>query len=291
MSDPQASAYSPEQQALLEAINALLGPLASLAVARGVHFGELEERLKVAFIQAARQANPGGLPHRQVSRISTATGINRREVTRLVGTDLQVTRPRRPLAAEVYAHWLTDPIYRDADGAPAALPRQGPVPSFETLARAITSDVHPRSMLAEMLRLGFAVHDPETDCVRAQRDAFVPRDDVIRSLQILGDNVGHHLTAAVVNVLGTGQEHFEQAIVADGLSQESIAAARMMIKAQWRSTFERLVPALERLVEADRAERPDVPKQRLLFGQFSFNQPEAERPSAGDTAQGGEPSP
>ena len=141
MDAPDTDSLPPDQQAMLEAVNAVLLPLARLAVARGVHFGVVQERLKQAFVQAAREANPGQQPHRQVSRVSTTTGINRREVTRLIHGSLQQARPRRPLAAEVHLHWQIDPDYHEAGGAPAVLPRQGAKPSFESLAREITETI------------------------------------------------------------------------------------------------------------------------------------------------------
>jgi hypothetical protein len=275
-----------DPQALLEAVNAVLMPLAKLALAQGVTFASVEEQLKTAFVQAARDANPGGLPHRQVSRISTTTGINRREVTRLVEANSPIARPRRSLAAEVYAHWLTDPVYRDVSGQPSVLPRQGQRPSFETLAREITRDVHPRSLLAEVTRLGYGLWDEASDTVSARPDALVPRGDLPRVLRILGDNVGSHLAGAVANVLGDGKQHFDQAIVATGLSDEALLSVRKLIAAQWRQTFDALVPAIERLIDMDRvdpnAAEPAPPRQRMLIGLYSFNHLEEAAPEQDD---------
>lgn len=275
MNESADPSSTPDSQALLEALEGVLLPLARLAVGRGLHFAAVEERLKTAFVQAAREANPGGLPHRQVSRISTTTGINRREVTRLVNSQLTPSRTPRSHAGALYAHWLTDPIYRDVHGQPLELPRQGAEPSFETLARSVTSDVHPRSLLAEMERLGLARVVDDGAQVQLVRDALVPRGDLPRSLRILGDNVGSHLSGAVANVLGDGRQHFDQAIVANGLSEASLVTLRKLIQGQWRQTFDTLVPAIERMVEADQArDDPAEARQRMLIGLYSFNQAE-----------------
>lgn len=294
MTDDDAADLPPDQQALLDVANALLLPLARLAVARGVHFSAIEERLKQAFVQAAREANPGGLPHRQVSRISTTTGINRREVTRLVNADLRPARPRRSLAGEVYAHWLTSPVYRNRQGQALALPRQGPRPSFETLAREITSDVHPRSLLAEMLRLGYATQSADGDTLQAVQDALVPKGNLPRALRILGDNVGNHLTAAVTNVLGEAPTFFEKAIVASGVPDAELETARKLVEAQWRLAFDSLVPALQRLIQAEApagdAPAGDAPAvtHRLLIGLYQHHQPE---PAPAPPAASPEPAP
>jgi hypothetical protein len=273
----------PDPQALLEAVNAVLLPLAKLALAQGVTYATVEEQLKTAFVRVAREAQEGGLPHRQVSRISTTTGINRREVTRLVQADAPIAKPRRSLAAEVYAHWLTDPVYRDVSGQPSVLPRQGERPSFETLAREITSDVHPRSLLAEVTRLGFGVWDEATDTVSARPNALVPQGDLPRVLRILGDNVGSHLAGAVANVLGDGKQHFDQAIVATGLSDEALLSVRKLIAAQWRQTFDALVPAIERLIAMDSQDAPgSMARQRMLIGLYSYNQLDDSGSAGGD---------
>jgi hypothetical protein len=281
---------SNEEQALLEALQGLLLPIGRLLVDRGVHFAEVEERLKMAMIQAAREAalkaTPQALPHRLVSRIATSTGINRREVTRLVHTELKPVPARRSLALEVYVHWLTDPLYRDRDGRPQELPRQGESPSFETLAREITSDVHPRSLLDEMIRLHLAECDASGQRVTAIPEAQVPKGNTMRSVQILGANVGDHLSAAVSNVMGTGSEFFEQAIFANGLSEVSLSAARQLVVNQWRATFDHLVPALERLIEADRRQRPDAPRYRLRLGQYSFDAAEPTEVEPAPSAHG-----
>jgi len=226
--------------------------------------------LRQAFVTAARDAHPSLPPHRAVSRIATATGLNRREVTRLT---LAVDAPvrRRPVSAEVFARWASDPQYRDAGGRPRKLPRQGKAPSFETLAQSVTRDVHPRSLLDELIRLGLAATDPAHDTVELMQDAFVPRGDTERMLGFVGHNVGDHLGAAVANVLGDGRQHFEQAVFADELSAQSIESMRESIASQWRAIQATLVPQLEKLIDADR-NAGRLQDQRLRVGLFSYSE-------------------
>jgi uncharacterized membrane protein YfcA len=57
-----------------------------------------------------------------VSRITTATGIHRREVTRLVAAlregAAQQAPPARSHASELFAHWRSQPPYLGPDGTP-----------------------------------------------------------------------------------------------------------------------------------------------------------------------------
>ncbi len=249
---------SPEAAALLEALREVLVPLARLAVARGVAFATVEQLAKQAFVDAARDAHEAtAQPHRMVSRIATATGLTRREVARLMQARNGDEAPGasavpRTHASEVFARWMSDPRYRTRSG-PRTLPRVGEAPSFEALAQSVTRDVHPRSLLDELIRLGVASHDEKRDRVRLSREAFVPRGDATRMLGFLGSNVGDHLTGAVQNVLGAGNRHFEQALFAEGLSEESLERLRPLVSAQWRSLRALLVPAIEAMLQADRA--------------------------------------
>jgi hypothetical protein len=259
-----------EPQALLAATDALMLPLARLLVARGMPHAQAEESLKAALVQAAREAHPDGLPHRLVSRIATITGINRREVTRLTRIDREPVRPQRSAASNTFTRWRTHADYLDAQGRPLTLARQGDAPSFESLARGVTQDVHPRSLLDELLRLGLARHDPEADSVTLILDAFVPSTDRARMLEFLAHNVGDHLSAAVANVLGPAPRHLERAVFADGLSLEAVAAAQAWVADAWRDMEAALVPFLSGLI-ADEAQRPEAERQqRFRAGLYAY---------------------
>ena len=261
-------------------------PLAKLCVAKGLPFQVVEEKLKESFIAAARQAHSGLPPHRLHSRISTATGLNRREVARIDNKESGKGDPlrerKRAPAAEVFTRWRSDPGLQGKNKRPLSLPRQGPAPSFETLAQSVTRDVHPRTLLEELCRLKLAVLDPATDKVRLQQDAFVPHGDWSRMLAFLGDNVGDHLSAAVANVLGNGPPHLEQAIYADELSEESMAQVRAMMTLQWQNMLSTVAPKLEALIEADRVAGRKA-DQRLRLGLFTYTQAMAAAPQAKPT--------
>jgi hypothetical protein len=268
------SPEAPPQAAALKALRRLLGPLAKLAIARGIPFAVVEELFKQAFVRAAREARAGG-GARDISRVATATGLSRREVTRLTQAVPASAATRPAPATQIFTRWISDRGLRDGRGRPRALPRIGKAPSFEALAQSVTTDVHPRSLLEELCRLGLARHDADTDRVHVLRDAFVPSDDESRMLAFLADNAGDHLDAGVANVLGEPRRHFEQAIFADELSEASVDAARRLVSAQWRALMAAITPELQALIEADEriaARDPShVADRRLRVGLYSFD--------------------
>ena len=278
MAAPPADAPTPNA-ALQAALARLLAPLAQLAVARGVPFAVVDEMLRAAFVSSAHAAHPGLPEHRRASRISAATGLNRREVNRLLEQQQAAARegspeptPRSP-AAMVFAHWRATPAYRTRAGAPRVLPRTGPMPSFESLAHEVTRDVHPRALLEELLRLKLATHDTARDSVALQKDNFVPRGDAERMAQWMGANVGDHFAGAVANLLGRKPEHAEQAIAAEGLSAASVAQVRPLLHAHWQRLTDDLVPLLERLIEQDAAQADAAASNthRVRFGLYAFD--------------------
>jgi hypothetical protein len=280
---------------LLATFRVLLRPLARIAVAAGVPYARIDEVLRQVLVEAASAAHSALPSQRRVSRISTTLGLNRREVTRLHRSDEALPPPPPSHATRLFLKWHSDPRFRDAEGRVATLPRQGLGLTFEQLAHEVTRDVHPRSLLGELCRLGLARHDEGRDVVELIVDAFVPRGDSERMLAFLGANVGDHFEAAVSNVLGDGREHFEQAIFADELSAESVSSFRDTITRQWQALRQAAVPVLESLIQADQraGRRQD---QRLRLGLFSWSsamQPApakvpqalpAERPGESDAA-------
>ena len=60
----------------------------------------------------------------------------------------------RSIAAEVFAHWTTAPNFAPSAAHPGRCRARGRDASFETLAQSVTTDVHPRSILEELMRLG-----------------------------------------------------------------------------------------------------------------------------------------
>lgn len=272
-------------EALVGTVSRLLAPLARLCLANGVTFTAAEEMLKRAFVQEANNLQPGTPTHGRVSRISTATGIRRREVTRLIKSESSALLTKPPHATQVFARWTTDPALQDQDGRPCPLKRQGTAPSFETLAQSVTRDVHPRSLLDELIRLGLAGYDEPNDSVTLTRGDFVPAGDSRQMLDFLGNNVGDHFDAAVANVLKDGRQHFEQAIFADELSAESIKTLRPLVTVQWQALRDALVPVITDLIEADAAAGREQ-NQRLRIGLYTFSEtvPDTADPTAESTA-------
>ena len=280
-------ALNADQRAALAALDCVFAPLAQLCLSKGIRIQAVEERLRVAFVQAAHDTQPTPASGRVTSRISAATGLTRREVDRLTrAPNSAADAPRSPIT-ELFTRWLSDPALRGPDSKPLQLARQGPAPSFEALAQSVTRDVHPRTLLDELCRLQLATHITASDEVALLRDAFVPSGDWARMLHYLGDNVGDHFRAAVANVLKDGRQHLEQAIFADELSAESLVETASLMTTQWRTLLTEIAPQLEQLIEKDRQlGRPQ--NHSIRIGMYSWSPtmpPDLKPPTSANTQE------
>jgi hypothetical protein len=194
-------------------LEALLGPVARLAVAGGVPFATLSDLLKRAMLGAAERA--AGVPATD-SRLSLMTGLQRRDIARLRATAAPAEAPPAPHLARLVGLWLGDPAYA---GRPVA--RKGPAPSFDDLARRVRKDIHARAMLDQLVAAGTVAAEGGT--VRLLEDSYRPGQGSADQLAYLAANGQDFLSAAIDNVLGEGARHFERAVHYNHLSAEAIA--------------------------------------------------------------------
>lgn len=266
---------------VISVLNRVLAPLVRLCLANGISYATINEVLKRVLVEQAVTLQPGLPEHGKVSRISTATGINRYEVTRLTRLETpELVAKKQPQAFEIVDRWTTEQTYRDPEGNILGdIQRLGAAPSFEALAREVTRNVHHRSLMDELIRLEIISYDEEHDLVSLVRRNFVPSNDSRQMMGLLGDNVGDHLNAAVINVMHDGTSHLEQAVFADELSEESIKALKPLIMAHWKTLHDAMVPAINALIDAD-ADAGRTQDRRVRIGLYSYNEPTIETESS-----------
>jgi hypothetical protein len=244
--DPAAS-----EPAIAQALRQVLEPLAQLALAHDLKLPQLIELMKQALVHAALRSLRPAAPERAASRISAATGVHRKDAKRLLDAPAPTLGHARSFAGEAFALWTTQRRYLEADGSPKALPRiAGRGASFDELARRITTDVHPRTVLEEMVRLGVAELGAD-DRVRLCSAAFVPRGQRDRMLRTLANNLGDHAAAAVSNVLAEQPPFVERSIYADELRAESVRALMQLTERQWRQLYGQVAPKLQQWASDD----------------------------------------
>ena len=257
---------------VLRAALQLMGPMVRWLVRNGVPYPAFAQALKDVFVRAARDELQRRGQRVTASALSVLSGVHRKDVrAEALGEARAAQRGPSP-ASQIFTRWLADPAYRHADtGQPAPLARGGPAPSFESLARQVSSDVHPRTLLQELERLGLVKVQGEH--VLPQIEAFVPSAAQSEMHALLAANVGDHLRAAVHNLGGDGPRLLEQSVFADGLSVLSAEELGEVARELWADAFARMVAEATKRVELD-AEHDERP-MRMRFGVYYYQEHQA----------------
>jgi hypothetical protein len=244
-------------RALSDAAQGILRPLVRVLLRNGIPYGAFAEMARRVYAEVAE--NEFALPGKKqtVSRISTLTGLTRKEVTRLQATetarDADTERYHRP--ARVIGGWVREKRYHDKRGRPAELPMEGETRSFAALVREFSGDIPPRAMADELARVGAIELLPDGN-VRLLTRAYIPRGDEAEKIGILGTDVAdlirtidHNLTCA------PGEAFFQRRVSYDNLPQEALPALTKQLSRRAQSCLE----SMDRvLAAADRDRSPGV---------------------------------
>lgn len=225
-------------------LDIFLKPLARLLIARGVLFSAASRQLKHAYIRGAEDHVGGAVTD---SRLSVMTGLQRRDLAKLrEERETEDAQPRQVNhLSRLVAKWQADP---KMNGAP--LPRRGDGPSFDTLARSVRQDVHPKAMLDQLVAAGtVAIRDDDT--VELLQPSYQPLPGSSEQLAYLFDNVGDHLAAATENLLAEHPPHFERAVHYNQLSEKAVTQLDALYRERQMALLQELNAAAAELQASD----------------------------------------
>ena len=160
-----------------------------------------------------------------------------------------------------------DPAYLDGD-RPRPLPRSGPAPSFETLARQVNQDVHPLSVLNELLRLGLVeltLDAQGADQVLLRADSYVPQQNWDETLELFVENLRAHLATATQNLRAEHPLQLEQAAYAGGLTPESAQALAALSRQLWKRMLQEFLAEARRLHAQDGGQGSQLVRLGVYF--------------------------
>lgn len=261
--------------ALVTAVRAVMRPFVRVLLAQGLSFPWFKELLKELFVEVARRDFPIDGKQQTDSRISLITGVHRKDVRRLGAAPLRraAETPQNVSAgAQIVALWIGHDAYLDDRRLPRSLPRLASGAdggaSFESLVYAVSSDLRPRAVLDEWLRLGIARIDDD-DRVHLNSDAFVPREGMDEKSHYFGANLRDHVAAAGHNLLGGRPPLFERSVHYDELSDESITELKNLAE---KVGMEAILIINRRALELEKRDaRKRSPRKRMNFGVYFFH--------------------
>lgn len=247
---------SAKEQVLSAAIIRILRPLIRILLRYGMPYDGFAELSKRVYVEVAR--SDYSLPNRKqsISRISTLTGIYRREVSRLLELpeidDSEVTN-RHNRAARVIGGWIQNRDYLDSNGDALELSLEGDKPSFTHLVRQYSGDIPVRAILDELIRVGAVEMDGEGR-IRLLSRAYVPQKGEADKIAILGKDVVDLVETIDHNLRANGEDtRLQLKVEYDNLPAEAIPALRALASERGRKLLEEMNAWL---AEKDRDSNP-----------------------------------
>ena len=273
---------------VLRSVLRVMRPLVQLLLRHGVTYPAFAAAMKRVFLDAAQDELAQRGMARTDSALTLLSGVHRRDVRQLShsaakanqtteATDAAAAGPPLSVAGEVVARWMIDPAWHGADGSPRRLPkglpkappRRADGASFDALVASVSSDVRPRAMLDELLRLGVASENDEGVALVA--NGFAPRQGLAEMSALFADNLGDHIAAASANLQGESN-FLEQAIHVDQLTPQSVEALKKAAALAWKQAFKTVMREAQARFDADAANAPKAQRtQRARFGVYFFN--------------------
>jgi hypothetical protein len=260
---------------LSDTAQGILRSLVRILLRNGIPYAAFAEIARRVYVEVAE--TEFGLPGRRqtVSRISTITGLTRKEVARIQSLETEdpaVPAERFNRPARVIGGWVREKRYHDKRGRPAQLPMDGPARSFSALVREFSGDIPPRAIADELLRVG-AIEILESGNVRLLTRAYIPRGDQAEKVAILGSDVSdlirtidHNLTCP------PGEAYFQRRVSYDNIPHELVRGLTEKVSRKAQSCLE----SLDRvLAAADRDRNPAVKgsgRVRIGVGIYYFEE-------------------
>lgn len=271
---PGEDQVDPRSTGLLAALERVLRPLVRLLIARSISYPVAASVLRRVYVDVAVDEFPVPGKVQTDSRITLLTGVHRKDVKRLRTEARSARRPPKAasLGPQLIARWLTEPELLEPDGSPKPLPRVRGDVSFESLVRSLSTDIRPRVVLDEWLRLGL-VHVDDEDRVCLDVAAFVPATGSEEMTWFFGRNLHDHVAAAVHNMLGDGSPFLERSVNYNNLTPAAVVELTEAARNHGVDLLRELNAHALRLQQRD-AGKPDA-SQRWNTGVYVFAEDEA----------------
>lgn len=216
----------------------LLRPIARFCLRYGLQIQDLHEACKRAIVleaqsQVAREAGTAN-----ISRLSAATGIHRRDVTRLTAEPDAQQEPQG-LTTRIIGQWQHDRRFSTPAGRPRPLTVGVDGSEFHALVAAVSKDLHAGTIFKELERLGLV--ESRGDTVRLLSGVFVPRADTVASYRMLARDASSLFSAVEANIHDEPDPaHLHGTTSFDNLRQSALPEIRAWLLAEG-SKFHRRV--------------------------------------------------
>ncbi len=245
-------------QTLQRATTKMVRPFVRILLRNGISFGLFAEIVKRVYVEVATEEFiiPG--KPQTTSRVSTLTGLTRKEVQRiknLSAGDESNSASRYNRAARVISAWASEKAFQDPQGHPAELPFNGEEPSFSALVKNASGDITARTILDELIHV-HAVRELQNGKLKLLTRAYIPDGDDAEKINILGTDVADLIATIDHNIrCPSGDTYFQRKVCYDNLPEEVMAELKEIIATKAQAALESMN---EDMVRRDRDSTPEV---------------------------------
>lgn len=214
----------PINEAVSAAVEAVLAPLAQLAMEMQIGASEFTRLIERAFIRAIEhEAASAGRPQPGASAVAARSGLTRQRVSQLrsMGAGETSAAPdRQPQTLRILSAWKTDPRFSDSSGSPKILGLRGPL-SFSALVTRHGSGLRARSILKELERIK-AVRFTKDHRVEMIRRADLDAARKAQAIRDLGEFGREFLDTLTHNVLNPETPRYHRRVVGLQIKNEEV---------------------------------------------------------------------
>ena len=259
---------------VLDCVLRVLQPLARLLIRHGVTYPAFASAAKRVFVDAAQAELQSRAMPATDSAVTVLCGVHRRDVRNFTRGPARAAGdtalPLLGLVGQVVARWMSEPVYLNDTGRPRSLGRGADAHTFDALVASVSSDVRPRAMQDEMLRLG-VLHEDDAGLLHLATQGFAPRQGLAETALLVAHNLHDHAAAAAANLQGEAN-YLEQAISVDQLTAASVQHLHIAAKRAWTLAFQSVMVQAQARFDEDAAQAPAADRcHRARFGVYFFN--------------------
>jgi hypothetical protein len=186
------------------------------------------------------------LPGRKqtTSRVSTITGLSRKEVLRIQNqSELETIEALHKLnrAVRVISGWTTDPQYLDASNKPLPLPFEKASPSFSELVKAYSGDITARTIADELTRIG-AISQTADGRLQLIRQAYIVQGDTQIELKMFSESIAELAGSIEHNMQAQAAEakRFQRKVYYDNIPDDALPLLKANIEAKAQTCLEEI---------------------------------------------------
>lgn len=230
------------RETLNNSLTSILCAVIRTLLRNGMAHGEFDQIARKCFVDVAfNEFGPAG-KKQTVSNVAILTGLNRKEVKRILELDNDqpdATRRQYNRSIRVIGGWVNDPDYQRTDGVPKDLAYEGEN-SFSTLVRKYSGDMPVVAMQKALTKSG-NISITEDNQVRLLSHAYLPSDDPVEHISILGtdtaqliDTINHNITAEKQDL------RFQRKASNHRVSKDEIPAVKRFLARKGQSFLEEI---------------------------------------------------